>query len=79
LESHRFDSNSHYLGISRNQTSKFQQLAEIPEKDFEDAIADPTEVPGTQGVIDRVKKTRTSDAAGQLIQGRFGRGEKSKI
>jgi hypothetical protein len=44
------------LGISKRQSSQFQQLADIPEKEFLKAISEPGEVPSTQRVIDRVKK-----------------------
>lgn len=38
------------LGITKDQSSKFQQLADVPEKELEEAIADPEELPSTQSV-----------------------------
>jgi hypothetical protein len=44
------------IGISKDQSSKFQKLAEIPEDAFEEALAVADEMPSTQSVIDRAKK-----------------------
>jgi len=44
------------LGITKNQSSKFQKLAAIPVEDFEAALAKLDEVPSTQSVIDKAKK-----------------------
>ena len=45
------------IGISKDQSSKYQQLAEIPDRDFEKALNDPDTFPSTQGVIHRAKGT----------------------
>ena len=42
------------IGISRNQSSKFQRLAEVPEKEFEEALADKNVMPSTVGLIAKV-------------------------
>lgn len=39
------------VGISRDQSSKFQKLAEIPEAEFEEALADPDQKPTTASLI----------------------------
>jgi len=45
-------------GISRQTASRYQSLAEIPEKDFERALADPKQKPSTRRLISR-KQTET--------------------
>lgn len=42
------------LGVSRDQSSKWQQLAQVPEEQFEAALAAP-EKPSTNGIIAQVK------------------------
>lgn len=39
------------LGITRDQSSKWQQLAEIPEPEFEAALKDPEVKPSTAGIL----------------------------
>lgn len=39
------------VGLSKTQSSRFQQLAEIPEEEFEAALSDPDETPSTTGLI----------------------------
>lgn len=59
------------LGITRDQASQWQKLAEIPEEDFEKALVVTAQgIQGkatTQGVIDA--------AAGVYVRGTFGSGE----
>ena len=43
------------LGITRDQSSQYQKLADIPEEEFEEAISDPCTMPSTEGVINRAK------------------------
>jgi hypothetical protein len=43
------------LGVSRDQSSKWQQLAAVPEEDFEAALAAP-EKPSTRGIISKPKQ-----------------------
>jgi len=39
------------LGISRDQSSKWQKLAGVPEDQFEDALRDPEHKPSTAGIL----------------------------
>lgn len=39
------------LGITRDQSSKWQRLAAVDETEFESALADPSEKPTTAGII----------------------------
>jgi len=39
------------LGISRDQSSKWQKLAGVPEDQFEDALRDPERKPSTAGIL----------------------------
>jgi hypothetical protein len=39
------------LGITRDQSSKWQQLAAVPAEEFERAVASPGPVPTTEGII----------------------------
>ena len=39
------------MGISKQQSSRWQKLAEVNEKEFESALADPEEKPSTSGMI----------------------------
>lgn len=39
------------IGISRNQSSRWQRLADVPEEKFEKALADPVEKPSTGRII----------------------------
>ena len=39
------------LGISKEQSSNWQKLAEVPEDEFEAALVDPTQTPSTTGII----------------------------
>lgn len=45
-------------GITRDQASKWQQLADVPEPDFEAALASPTK-PSTNGILRQNKAERT--------------------
>jgi hypothetical protein len=42
------------LGISRDQSSQWQKLAEIPKKQFDEALANPHVIPSTEGVLEAV-------------------------
>ena len=39
------------LGISKDESSKYQKLANIPEEDFEQVISEPDVIPTTKGVL----------------------------
>jgi hypothetical protein len=39
------------LGISKEQSSNWQKLADVPEDEFEAALVDPTQTPSTIGII----------------------------
>ena len=43
------------LCITRDESSKWQKLAEIPEEKFEAAVSDPEIKPTTHGIIERSK------------------------
>ena len=40
-------------GISRDQSSKWQKLADVPEDDFEEALSDPRRTPSTANIVNR--------------------------
>ena len=42
------------LGLSRDQSAKWQRLANVPDDQFEAALRDPTIKPSTTGIIDSV-------------------------
>jgi hypothetical protein len=44
------------LGISRDQSSRWQKLASVPAHEFEAALADPVEMPTTGGILRRTQK-----------------------
>lgn len=39
------------LGVTRDQSSKWQRLAEVPQERFEEALGDPDKKPTTAGII----------------------------
>jgi hypothetical protein len=56
------------IGITRDQSSKFQQLADVPEKAFEDALADTRSLPSTDGVIKQTHTNKSgTDAASPAV------------
>jgi hypothetical protein len=42
------------LGISKDQSSDWQKLAEIPKEKFEEALANPYVMPSTAGILEAV-------------------------
>lgn len=42
-------------GLSKQTASRWQQLADIPEKDFEQALADPSSKPSTTRLIKQIR------------------------
>lgn len=51
------------IGISKKQSSDWQKLAEIPEEDFNLAIADPITKPTTSALVKKAKKAIQEVAA----------------
>ena len=51
------------MGLSKNQSSKFQQLANVPESEFEDALADEGRIPSAHNIL----KTRESKSEQKRI------------
>lgn len=45
------------MGITRDQSAKWQQLADIPEADFEAALADPKK-PSTSSIVNAAEKAK---------------------
>jgi hypothetical protein len=45
------------LGISKKQSAKWQQLADIPEADFEAALADPKK-PSTSSIVNAAERAK---------------------
>jgi hypothetical protein len=43
------------LGITKDQSSQWQQLADVPQKDFEAALAEPTGTATTEGIVNAQK------------------------
>ncbi len=47
------------LGISKDQSSKWQQLADVPQKKFEEILKEPGPRPTTEGILNRGKPNAT--------------------
>lgn len=65
-------------GIRKDQAYRFQQLANVPEEDFERALADPEAKPSTNGIIkqgrerpqmDPRRRSRASFVAATTLRG----------
>jgi hypothetical protein len=54
------------LGITRDQSSQWQQLAEVPELDFEAALAGPDK-PTTGGIINITKSKEVTPVSDQAL------------
>jgi hypothetical protein len=54
------------LGISRTQSSRWQGLAEIPQGDFEAALAEPG-MPTTSGILEKAKPKELSPVASDAL------------
>jgi hypothetical protein len=50
------------LGVSKDQSRKFQQLADIPTEQFEEAVSGSDAVPTTGGVLGHAKRQRSHSA-----------------
>jgi hypothetical protein len=51
------------LGISKQQSSDWQRLADVPQEKFEAALTDPIQRPTTAGIINSVDPVRAKVAA----------------
>lgn len=54
------------LGISKTQSSRWQGLADIPQTDFEAALAEPG-MPTTSGLLERAKPKEMSPVASDAL------------
>ena len=43
------------MGLSKNQSSKFQQLANVPEDEFEEALSEPASMPSAHSILNARK------------------------
>jgi hypothetical protein len=68
------------LGISRDQSSKWQKLADVPEDQFEDALRDPVTKPSTASIIRKLNgDTQKMNPAALWIWGRMRDFERDRI
>lgn len=58
------------LGISKKQSAKWQQLADVPEEDFEAALAAPKK-PSTSSIVKAEKKGQPMDPCALWLWGRL--------
>lgn len=59
------------LGITRDQSSKWQALAEVPEEQFEQALRDPVTKPSTARLISKPKDQPKIDPMALWVWGRL--------
>ena len=67
------------LGISKDQSSKWQRLAEVPDDEFESALADPDKKPSTAGILKVNGSSNRMDADALWIWGRLRDMEKRNL
>ena len=68
------------MGVSKDQSSKWQQLAKVPDKEFEDAINLPGAIPSTNRLIRREEKEPPRmDAKALWLWGRLMDMERDKF
>jgi hypothetical protein len=51
------------LGVTRDQSSRWQKLADVAQEQFEAALAGPIQKPSTSGIINSVDPVRAKVAA----------------
>jgi hypothetical protein len=60
------------MGLTKNQSSKYQQLANVPEKEFEESINVPGSIPSAHGILrSRKKEEKRIDADALYLWGRL--------
>ena len=67
------------LGISKNQSSKWQRLASIPNMQFEKAMSDPDKKPSTAGMTKRNGTTDRMDPAALDAWGKICAWERDRL
>ena len=67
------------LGISKDQSSKWQRLAQVPDDEFESALADPKKKPSTAGILKVNGSGSRMDADALWIWGRLRDMEKRDL
>lgn len=68
------------LGISQGQSSKWQKLANVPQRQFDAALADPDEMPTTAGILRKQNGDgATMDPKSLWFWGRLRDFEKERI
>ena len=67
------------LGISKDQSSKWQRLAQVPEDEFEAALSDPDKKPSTAGILKVNGSSNRMDADALWIWGRLRDMEKRNL
>jgi hypothetical protein len=68
------------LGISRDQSSRWQKLANVPAREFEAALADPVDMPTTGGILRKQNGGNATMNPGALwLWGRLRDFEKDRI
>jgi hypothetical protein len=56
------------LGVSRDQSSRWQKLAEVPDQDFEKALADLTAMPTTNGVLRATQEPKPNPVSNDALR-----------
>lgn len=68
------------MGVTRDQSSKWQQLARVPDKEFEEAINLPGAIPSANQLLKREKKDRPRmDSRALWLWGRLVDMERDRI
>lgn len=67
------------LGITRDQSSKWQALAEVPEEQFEEALRDPATKPSTSRLISKPQESPKINPIALWVWGRLRDFERDRI